>query len=775
MKAVKATGKMAGFSAEVGNSIAPMNAPKTYFAHTAPVGQPWEQLPKHLGEVAKLCARFAAAFDAKPWGKLAGLWHDLGKYSDDFQQYLRNATNPDLHQAQMSGKVDHATAGAIHALDVFGGDKKIAAIILSYVITGHHGGLKDWREQDGRPPLEERLKKEVPAWKHNAPKAIYEQNKPPLPALPPVHDNESQRQIFRLAMWIRMLFSCLCDADFLATEGFMSPDRSQQRPDGFELSALEHCLSRHLQRLSSDAPATSVNAIRAEILQRCESAAANTPGFFTLAVTTGGGKTLASMAFALRHAGLHDLRRVVVAIPFTSIIEQNAQVYRDIFSEVDPQAVLEHRSNLDPTRPENESVTTRLQTENWDAPIIVTTNVQFLESLFAAKTSTCRKLHRLARSVIILDEVQTLPIELLKSTLWALRELVEVYHCSIVMCSATQPALIKSDEFPIGLDSAHPIVTADDQLHQRLKRTQVEVIGTCDDDTLVDKMLSEDQCLCIVNTTAHAAHIADLLGPDPAHFHLSTRMCPAHRIQVLTQVRALLAAGQACRLVSTQLIEAGVDVDFAAVFRDQCGLDSLTQAAGRCNREGKRDTGRVVFFQSAEPPPPGHLQQSAATSREVLKDHADDPLNPEAIEQYFRLYYWQQQSRWDLHGVLDKDVLPHSGPHFLSSKIQFAEIADRYRLIRNEQIDIIIPWDETAQKLCDHLQRNIPLNRQQWRQLQRYTVGVRSKVRDLLINQGAISPCQELWILCDDKLYCANRGLNIEAITGRRDANDNII
>lgn len=746
-----------------------------FYAHTATDGRSWEPLPKHLGEVAGLSARFADAFGAKEWGKLAGLWHDLGKYSDDFQEYLCNANDPDLHQAQMTGKVDHATAGAIHALEFFGGDRKIAGIILSYVITGHHGGLKDWLEKHGHPPLEQRLKKDIPAWKHNAPKGIYERNKPLYLELPKVSEDESERQIFRLTMWIRMLFSCLCDADFLATEGFMSPDRSQQRPQGVALDTLEHCLNEHLQDLATNAPATPVNAIRQEILRRCRDAAPNAAGFFTLAVPTGGGKTLASMAFALRHARTYDLRRVIVAIPFTSIIEQNAQIYRDIFSEVDTQAVLEHHSNLDPARPENESVTTRLQTENWDAPIVVTTNVQLLESLFAAKTSSCRKLHRLTRSVIILDEIQTLPVELLKATIWALRELVEVYHCTIVMCSATQPALIKSPEFPIGLEAVRPIVTDDDQLHQRLERTQVEMIGICDDDTLVEQMLNQNQCLCIVNTTAHAAHIADLLGPGPAHFHLSTRMCAAHRLDVLNQVRSLLTRGQTCRLVSTQLIEAGVDVDFAAVFRDQCGLDSLTQAAGRCNREGKRDSGRIIFFQSAELPPPGHLRQSAATGREVLVEHTMDPLNPKAVEQYFRLYYWQQQARWDHYGVLDKDVLPQSGDHFLASKIQYAEIANRYRLIRNEQVDIIIPWDANAQDLCDQLQRNIPLNRQQWRQLQRYTISVHPKVRDQLIQQGAINPCQEIWILCDQKLYSPSRGLNIETITGQRDPADNII
>ncbi|MDA3960899.1 MAG: CRISPR-associated helicase Cas3' [Planctomycetota bacterium] len=740
---------------------------RTFFAHTAPPGNPWEPIDDHVSLVAERAKEFAQAFDAGSWGELSGLWHDIGKYSDRFQDYLHACCvgNP-------AARVDHSTAGAQYAHQRFAkaGKNTFASMVLAYTITGHHGGLRNWRDSGSGSAVAERLKKVVEPWCHNAPAVLLGHDAPAIPCLPMAGHHRHQAQ--RIGLWIRMLFSALCDADFLATEAFMSQSRSAQRPNlPASVPTLREALDRHLDDLAVRCKRTQVNVMRQRILAHCRDTADAEQGFFTLAVPTGGGKTLASLSFALRHACHHNLRRVIVAIPFTSIIEQNAQVYRAIFSEIDPNPVIEHHSNLEPT--DAETTTARLQSENWDAPIVVTTNVQLFESLFAAKTSSCRKLHRIVGSVIVLDEVQSLPVELLEATLSALRDLVEVFGCTVVLCSATQPALLQRPDFPIGIPAVTSIIPVTEDLHTALKRTVVEHAGTLTDEALADFIRDEEQALCIVNTTAHAARIGERIGEDPAHFHLSTRMCPAHRLEVLSEIRRRLLARKECRVVSTQLVEAGVDLDFATVYRAPCGFDALTQAAGRCNREGKRDCGRVVSFNTTELPPPGHLRQSAQVASELLPDYTD-PLAPTTIEAYFRHYYWQRSSEWDKHHVLGGDVLPAKGDLFRMG-IQFADIAERYRIIRDATDTLIVPWGDNGRAIRARLTDSRAPTRFEIRRAQRFSVGIRSHVRERLYAHGAIVESHGFWVLTDDALYHPQRGLWIEKITGRRDPEDNII
>jgi CRISPR-associated endonuclease/helicase Cas3 len=614
------------------------------YAHTL-WGRPrkeWHPLEAHLRDTARLAECFATAFDSGRWGYLAGLWHDLGKFSDAFQDYLiESAEAGDVtHASEMTGRVDHSTAGAQHAARL-----GLTGRLLSYCIAGHHAGLPD--NIGGESGLLARLEKRVEPI-DAAPAEILGL---PLPRPPHFKPSVHRRPGFTLAFYTRMLFSCLVDADFLDTELFMDPARAGLRPDDPpSCKALLERLNKHLAEKQGKAADTPVNRRRAEVLALCREKAREAPGFLSLNVPTGGGKTLSSLAFGLAHAAERGLRRLVYAIPFTSIIEQTTDVFREALGDPRGEVVLEHHGNLDSDDPVRQSDRLRLAAENFDATLIVTTNVQLFESLFASRPSRCRKLHRLARSVIILDEAQTLPPRLLAPTLAALEELVKNYGSTVVLCTATQPAIEKRDRFPIGLEGVMPIIDDPASLHRSLRRTSVELLGRLENPDLVDRLGGERQVLCVVNSRRHASDLFQLLD-DPDALHLSASMCPAHRAEVVAEIRRRLLAGEPCRVVSTQVIEAGVDVDFPAVYRAAAGLDSIAQAAGRCNREGLLATedgqprlGRVFVFDydaKAYPTDPS-IGRAANCFRQIAPDHLSDLLSPQAVENYFRLHYWQQ-------------------------------------------------------------------------------------------------------------------------------------
>ncbi|MCA9251025.1 MAG: CRISPR-associated helicase Cas3' [Phycisphaerae bacterium] len=706
---------------------------------------------------------FAEAFSADAWARILGLWHDLGKYSREFQEYIlgANGYEASLETLRTPGKVDHSTAGAQYALKAFGPE---VGRLLAYCIAGHHGGLPDSiDESPGSRGLRDRLAKPVPNFS-NAPEAILNQTSPELPALN--LGNSDREAAFRLSVFCRMLFSCLVDADFLATESFMSPDRARVRPSGCPTPRqLEKVLDAYLDNVLRKAEPTEVNQQRRSVLDGCRKAAERRQGFFSLTVPTGGGKTLSSMAFALKHAAQHKLRRVIYAIPFTSIIEQNAKVFRDALKNAGEDVVLEHHCNLDP---EQETVTGRLAAENWNAPVVVTTNVQFFESLFANKPSRCRKLHRIARSVIILDEAQTLRVDLLKPTLAMLAELVRNYGCSIVLCSATQPAVKYRTDFPIGLSDVHEIVTDVPKLFKALERVELNRLGKLDDDALVERLLDEEnrRSLCVVNTRGHAAKLFSLLqeqSVDPV-FHLSAQMCPAHRSDVLTTIRERLEDPQpSCRVISTQLVEAGVDLDFPVVFRAIAGLDSILQAAGRCNREGRLHRGHVFVFET-EGGSFHEVRQAANETREVARAHAD-LTSLAAIEDFFRLHYWQRKDRWDEHEIMGATSLSKDGLH-----AQFREVADSYKLIRNEQASIIVPYGTKGKALIEQLravgsaQETIP----EWklrRQLQQYTVSIHQQQLEQLIENTVLEPLHErYWVICNENAYDETVGLRLDIV-----------
>jgi len=719
-----------------------------YFAHTAP-DRNWEPLAEHLQCVAKKAAEYACAFASAEWAELAGAWHDLGKYSIDFQNYLAASAKDGSHVSELRGTVDHSSAGAQWAIAT---EPKLG-MIMAHVIAGHHAGLLNYDGEAGAACLRHRLTKDLLPWQDAAPAKLLERKIPRLPHLgkPDSH----QHAAFRVSFWIRMLFSALVDADFLATEMFMNREKAALRATTPPfLSSMQVSLNNYLADLSAKADDSEVNKQRSTVLASCRARAHDSPGFFSLCVPTGGGKTLASLAFALDHAEAHGLRRVVVAVPFTSIIEQNADEYRKAFKAIGKDVVLEHHSNLDPERETDQN---RLQSENWDAPLVVTTNVQLFESLFACRTSRCRKLHRLARSVIVLDEVQALPVDLLKPTLWALRELVEVYGCTVVLCTATQPAFEHRADFPIGIAGVRAIVDEPDTLYRAMRRTSVTRAGILTDDDLVERLKGQEQVLCIVNTRPHAARLSESLGSDEGHFHLSTRMCAAHRLKTLEKIRACLGSGKRCRVVSTQLVEAGVNLDFPIVYRAPCGLDSLAQAAGRCNREGNLERGEVVSFSTEKPPPLGHLRQSAQLADEILEEH-HDPLAPETIEAYFKLYFWSRQDRWDHHKVLET-----VGNRPDTMRFAFRDMASRYRFIPEKSNTILVAWGEKGRLLIEKLRQSVSPDRETWRRLQRYTVQVHDHELCKLQKAEALELVHEHWVLTSPKHYDEELGLVFDA------------
>jgi CRISPR-associated endonuclease/helicase Cas3 len=470
-------------------------------------------------------------------------------------------------------------------------------------------------------------------------------------------------------------------------------------------------------------------------------------------VPTGGGKTLSSMAFALKHAKQHGQCRVIYVIPFTSIIEQNAAVFRGVFGN---EAVLEHHSNYEP---KDEDHRTRLASENWDAPIVVTTNVQFFESLFAYRTGKCRKLHNIANSVIILDEVQALPSELLLPCIEAMRELALHYKCSLVLCSATQPAIQLRNDFPQGLAEVREIARSPIQLAKSLERTTVTDLDQQKDESLAERLRQHETVLCIVNTRKHALGLYERLAGEGNIFHLSASLCPVDRSKILGDIRRALKEQQQCRVISTQLVEAGVDIDFPVVYRAITGIDSIAQAAGRCNREGLQERGYVFVFRSEHKLPVGYFRHTAQAAESIMRRFSEDVLSLEAIEEYFRDYYWSQGERLDSKGILR--LLPQGD---LKLDFPFRKVAETFQMIEDTYKPVIVPRDEEAERLIEQARRAEFL-RGYSRKLQKYTVQINQHTWQKLLDAGCLEIVRDIFpVLTCLHLYDENTGLNINKL-----------
>jgi CRISPR-associated endonuclease/helicase Cas3 len=682
----------------------------------------------HLNKVAHWTAIFAAEMfppgldreSARQWGYLAGLWHDLGKFAPVWQNYLKSKSDP--HADEVAGKIDHSTAGAQHAVNTH----PALGHLLAYAIAGHHSGLLDGKSNSACQAS--RLRKTDRPDYQNAPIEITGHAFPKLPEFLP-------REAYSVSFFGRMVFSCLVDADFLATEAFMNPSqaRSRNQTPGSALGEIASLIDTRIDAFGSPAADDIVNFQRRAVVENCRGAAAQDSGIFSLTVPTGGGKTLSSLSFALRHALAHGQQRVIYVVPFTSIIEQNADVIREILAPLQTESftpLIEHHSSLSPDKDTTHS---RLASENWDAPIIITTAVQFYESLFAAKTSRCRKLHNIANSVVILDEAQSLPVDFLSPCLRVLQELADRYHTTSVLCTATQPAVnFDETEFPIGLRDCREIIADTVSLFAALKRVEVEFLGDLPDAELIQSLARHPQALCIVNRRKHAQQLFQQLGQGEGNYHLSALMCPEHRSRILAVVRERLRDGLPTRVISTQLIEAGVDVDFPIVFRALAGLDSIAQAAGRCNRNGRLAApGRTYVFKPEDQKAETYFRETAQVAHQLI-DLYPDLLGEEAIRHYFDLYYYQQSKRWDSKDILSPDSFHiDGGDKAFPFNFQYSTVAENFRLIDDWQVSVIIPYDDKARSLISELGNpSIPLNRKLLRGLQRYTVQIPPRLRD---------------------------------------------
>ena len=726
-----------------------MFAKLSYYAHSAQdeLGnllpyEHWQTLQSHSVNVGEIAAEFARVFGAQEIAYQTGQLHDLGKYSEPLNQRLHGGPS-----------VDHATAGAKIAVERWG---NAIGKLMAFCIAGHHAGLANGcREGDNRSTLKQRLAlqfgTDIPALDN-----LWQQEiKLPQNLSPPPLKADAHHPYFSYAFFTRMLYSCLVDADYLDTEAFyLNLENNTVERGGYpDLNALQHNFNQFInafRRRVAQAPEqteaekrnAALNRLRSEILDHAVEQAAQPQGLFTLTVPTGGGKTFTSMAFALGHAKQHGMRRVIYVIPFTSIIEQNAAEFRKAFGELGEQAVLEHHSTFDDDKLQDEATKDKLclASENWDAPIVVTTAVQFFESLFADRSSRCRKLHNIAGSVIILDEAQMLPLNLLLPIMQAIKELAQNYRCSVVMCTATQPAVQAENGFYRGFENVHEIAPKPTALFDKLRRTTVQHIGTQTDADLLAKLGEHPQMLVIVNNRRHARSLYDQAKHLDGTFHLTTLMCAKHRSQKLDEIRGRLKNGEPCRVIATSLIEAGVDVDFPLVMRAEAGLDSVAQAAGRCNREGKRPSENSfvwIFAPEEQWKAPPELAVQAAVMRLTADSFSDDLLSTQAVAAYFKDLYELKGKELDYKQILQ---MHHNAGQSLD--FPFQTIADKFRMIESHMQPLIIPFDGEAENLISSLHHADHIGGL-LRKLQPYTVQIPEKALAALYKAGRIEPINE--------------------------------
>lgn len=708
---------------------------KHYVAHVSPDGERKQSVRAHVDRVARLAAEFATPFGAHDAGYLAGLYHDIGKCSPEFQRRI----------LENGPRCDHSTAGAKEIMELYPGKKD--AVFLAACIAGHHAGLPngDSRGEDGTRSLMERIRckegEELPSYSQYAAELDGL-----LPTSPP-RFREGKHSYADDFFFTHMLYSCLVDADFLDTEAFMS--EAPPARGGYDtLPALLDRFTEHTAVFSN--PTGELNCRRTEILQSaCCMGKQEKRGLFRLTVPTGGGKTLSSMAFALHHAVKHKMSRVIYVIPYTGIIEQTEEVFEGIFSS---ENVLGHYANAEFYTGAGGEEHTRhiLAAENWDAPIVLTTAVRFFEGFYANRSSACRRLHNIANSVIVFDEVQTLPPEQLKPCLLVISQLVKNYGCSALLCTATQPALDRFfreremlPDTPITEICPHP-----DEMYEFFRRVDYREEGKLTAEELADRLLHEQSVLCILGTRAKAADIYTRL-PTEGSYHLSTNMTPRDRRRVLAEVRERLKNREPCRVVSTSLVEAGVDLDFPAVYRELAGLDSLIQAGGRCNREGRRraEESTVHIFRLGEPS--RYNRQSICAAEYVLRNF-DDIASREAIQSYFaRLYTLRGDTALD-----SKDVFADATKKVL----RFAEVAKNFRMIESsENYSVIVPYPDTEETVAALLEYGP--TRKILRKLGPCVVNMRKDRFEALLSSGALTPVDGyIAILSDPGRYDPNLG-----------------
>lgn len=703
----------------------------------------YQLLSDHLGNVAKLCKGFVGDVSSKDIGEFLGFMHDIGKYSVDFQKRIRGENI----------RVDHATAGAKIAENLYqkSQGKNPLYRLMAYAICGHHSGLANYGNLT--KGLCKRLDGEIAdfsSWKQ-------EINSPPIITLQHFKcELRGETLGFTLQFYTRYIFSCLVDADRIDAQNFLTDEASIFMHQQDSLKALKNKFDYYMMNLQKNAPGSKINKIRNEVLTNCIEKASGARGIYSLTVPTGGGKTLSSLAFALDHVIKNNQNRIIYTIPFTSIIEQNADVIANILGK---NNVLEHHSNFEnPYNSAEELLKFKLAQENWYKPVIVTTNVQFFETLFSNKPKKTRKLHNIARSIIILDEIQSIPNKYILSCLCALNELVVNYGCTVVLCSATQPGYEKNQLFlePVKI---REIIKEPERLFIELERTKEHFIGEQNLELLVSLISQHQQVLCIVNTKKHAKDIFELLAPDENTFHLSTNMYPEHRKRVISTMKELLQQGKPCKVISTQLIEAGVDIDFPVVYRAMTGIDSIVQAAGRCNREGKQSRGHIYVFQPEEKYiGKEYLALTSEIGKMIVKE-SKSFLDLESIELYFSKLFDVTRQKLDAQDILKLCKQGIENP--INIRFEFETICERFKFIENQGYALVIEANEEVTRLIQSIKFSKGIGNI-LRRLSLYTINIKPYELDNLLEKGAINIVEDnILVLNDMGLYDDYIGLNI--------------
>lgn len=710
-----------------------MSKKNKYIAHITEDKKKEQSIKEHLEGTAQLAEKFAQPFGCGEWGYCCGMLHDIGKYSNMFQEYIRGK--------QM--KVDHSTAGAQLCASLRG-----MYSLLAYCIAGHHAGLPDTgvnSDNGNCRTLMGRLKKNIEDYAEFKTEIQIPELKT-LPFRSRYIGGEDSAFVFQLL--IRMLYSCLVDADYLDTENFMSQDIVLRDP-GESMEVLLEKLKKYIQPWIDNVKENTVNGRRTAILKNCIQEGEKERGLFRLTVPTGGGKTVASLAFALTHAKKYNMDRVIYVIPYTSIIEQNAKVFREILGS---DNVLENHCNVEYEDTE-ELEQMQLAAENWDKPVVVTTNVQFFESLYANKTSKSRKLHNISNSVIIFDEAQMLPLEYLKPCVAVIEELLRHYECSIVLCTATQPAL---QSFFSKERSVVELCPHMEQQFTFFRRTQMQDLNVVTEQELIEKIKGEYQTLCILNTKKKAYCLYEALKSEGV-YHLSTYMYPAHRRRVLAEIKRKIENNEKCIVISTSLVEAGVDLDFQTVYREVAGLDSIIQAAGRCNREGKRsvDKSLVYIFQLEEKNTSMQSRQIEVTK--YILENEEDIMSQKAIRKYFEILYYYEGDFLDKKKILER---------FRGNTFPFATVAKEFKLIEQNTKTIFIAKEDDAKSLLKEMTQK-GITRELLRKAGKYIVNVFDDTYQKMAAMGMLLPIvdgmkEDFSLLRDEEQYTWECGLQLK-------------
>lgn len=705
---------------------------------------------EHQSGVAELAAEFAGQFGYFSWGYALGILHDKGKERNAFQQYIRKVNGLQVADDRIYKDHNHAFVGGLLARKFMG----LSVLnLLSNQIISHHSGLHDYLEVE-TILQEKQLPEEIDCKSITLNKAqlIKEVSEAPL--------TKQKIDLKHFHHLSRMLFSCLVDADRLDTERFMDISSWQKRGCASSLAELLPKLEFYMRNLQMNAQDTEVNHIRRQVMEQCVREADGEKGFYTLTVPTGGGKTLSSLLWAMRHAVCHGMSRIIIAIPYTSIIVQTAALLKRIFGE---ENVLEHHSGFNPDDMKNAEVAekAKLATENWDYPIIVTTNVQLFESMFSDKPSVCRKLHNLANSVILLDEVQTLPTDFLQPIVDGMKAYQEMFGVSVLFTTASQPVLsglIEGSNPRVsfkGIDRITEIIPKDFVLHEKLRRVHLEI-----DDAgstygeIAERLAQYEKVLCIVNTRKDAKELYDRLPEEGVKLHLSRMMCPEHICETINRIKELLRSNEVSviRVIATQLVEAGVDIDFPVVFRQEAGLDSVLQAAGRCNREGKLERGKTfVFSLSAENRKP-YGSMAAANNARLNLPATSDWFAPSVMEAYFKQLYSRTET-------FDRKTISHY--LYKPDELCFEKASDAFKLIEDDGVNLIVNWGNSMDLVAELKTSGCTYSLM--KQLAKYTVGIRKADFKKLVQYGAVEEILEgIYLLSDREQYDKDIGVRLD-------------